>query len=436
MIRLTPLAGEGRVLRVKDHVAFISDHDPDLVDALTSATDLFKTLAEYIVERSFEVTDLAVVAIEAKAAMLFGDVTLIAGRGQCHSAVRTTTWLEVDLSGQDLIVVQPGSTPPSLELDLKSGYVAAGGFVLALIPPDEIADRLREVLRRAEPKNDGAGDRPLAEAEEVDATARESEIAGEPEVSAEAEAPLPPRVCSPPVDDEISLSSEDSGLFDPLADPSGFDLERLGSEPSVAGPVPTQQPPAAGGQRSVGVEPGREAHEVEASSAAEQDLLAPAIAIPPPPPVPLPPPETGGETILPLPEPPPPMAPMSPRHGPASPPVNPPDTSPESVNVRFDDGQSVEVVAGLYVGRHPSKAGLPDGYDAVTIRGEQVSRRHWQLVVSEGRAVVSDLGSAAGTRVERSGGLKIDITGGTEVSPGDRIRFADRWADVESDKSG
>ena len=96
--------------------------------------------------------------------------------------------------------------------------------------------------------------------------------------------------------------------------------------------------------------------------------------------------------------------------------------------LRFDDGQEIVIGNGVYVGRHPTKNGLPDGYHGTTIRGEHVSRVHWELSLTNGVPQIRDLGSGSGTEVE-SQGQRIPATAqGVDIAVGATVHFADRWA--------
>ncbi len=103
--------------------------------------------------------------------------------------------------------------------------------------------------------------------------------------------------------------------------------------------------------------------------------------------------------------------------------------------LRFDDGQEHEVTGGLYVGRHPTKMGLPDGYGTVVVTGQHVSRVHWKLVVGH-RIEVVDLGSTTGTTVVLPAtGIQYSVGAEDqpmEIVPGTKINFGDRWAVFEA----
>jgi len=100
--------------------------------------------------------------------------------------------------------------------------------------------------------------------------------------------------------------------------------------------------------------------------------------------------------------------------------------------LQLDDGQVIIIHSNLYLGRYPTKSGLPSGYQPVVVRGEHVSRVHWALVVSEtGELTAKDLGSTGGTYIEDATvGKRIALTAGDEypLRPESTVRFGDRWA--------
>ncbi len=97
--------------------------------------------------------------------------------------------------------------------------------------------------------------------------------------------------------------------------------------------------------------------------------------------------------------------------------------------LRLDDGQNIEIGQSVYIGRYPSKHGLPPGYDAIVIASDHVSRIHWELVYDGESVSVADLGSTTGTYVQGPGddqqtrlaaGHLVPIENGTVITFGDR----------------
>ncbi|MEM7340474.1 MAG: FHA domain-containing protein [Actinomycetota bacterium] len=97
----------------------------------------------------------------------------------------------------------------------------------------------------------------------------------------------------------------------------------------------------------------------------------------------------------------------------------------------LDDGTVIGLDGHHYVGRYPTKMALPDGVTPVTVSGEEVSRLHFEVVIDGSRATVKDLGSAAGTTVERPGRNARDVVSEripTRLGDGSIVHFGGRWA--------
>lgn len=152
----------------------------------------------------------------------------------------------------------------------------------------------------------------------------------------------------------------------------------------------------------------------------------------PPPAVPLPP-VIGGRPVPPAPPPPPPppppMAPTivpnaaAPRSVASSVPVTPAPAA--ALSVRLPDGPLVAVTSPVVLGRKPTSDIAPLGFTPVTVAdpARSMSRSHITLEPENGHLLLSDLGSANGTTLER-GGVRSRITptsGRVPVYDGDRI---------------
>ena len=114
-------------------------------------------------------------------------------------------------------------------------------------------------------------------------------------------------------------------------------------------------------------------------------------------------------------------------------PEPPTDAPPEPIiaKVEFDDGREVAVNGGLIVGRNPAGGDVPIGFTSVTVLGEFISRRHWQLDLRNRSAELRDLGSASGTIVEAGGAtIRLGPNEMTELPARSRVLFADHWATV------
>lgn len=208
---------------------------------------------------------------------------------------------------------------------------------------------------------------------------------------------VPEESWTPPEPEQRDLDDDDPVRvdpdFNPFADPADIDLEQLGSTP-------------------VSVEP-----------AAIQPDVAPTAAQVPRPATKLAPSLEVDDLTMAQPN--PPVA----AHEATV------DDSASLGILRFDDGQVHELTQSLLVGRYPTKNGLPEGYDSIVIRGEHVSRIHWELQVENGEALAIDLGSTSGTSIEQPAGeVSVPLVHGEPrvLSNGARIIFGDRWVSYES----
>lgn len=104
---------------------------------------------------------------------------------------------------------------------------------------------------------------------------------------------------------------------------------------------------------------------------------------------------------------------------------------PIVAKVDFDDGREVEVRGGVIVGRNPEGGDVAIGFVAITVLGEFVSRRHWQLDLRNRTAELRDLGSASGTIVEADGATtRLGPNETIELGARSRVLFADHWATI------
>ncbi|WP_394552990.1 FHA domain-containing protein [Agromyces sp. MMS24-JH15] len=101
----------------------------------------------------------------------------------------------------------------------------------------------------------------------------------------------------------------------------------------------------------------------------------------------------------------------------------------EQVELAFSTGQRVVVTGAAIIGRKPADTALAMGARAVEVQDDtrSVSRVHLFLEVADGVVVVSDAGSANGSRLERAGLLTPLEADGTRVRAlvGDRIWLGD-----------
>ncbi len=444
-VRMSLLAGTGRAVRHRDLVAFSAAPIAGLADMLAvDGTDVFKRLAALVVRHQFDLPAFAVIDTTAHRAFVFGDIALH-GPGGSISGGQATTWVEATVADLELLACGPEGTQPDPDTDLVEGAVPAGGFVLSTDPAPSAAGLRPDAvpLSAATPAEDVEPEFALSPEPEL-ALLAETVLMAEPERVLMAE-PEPVGVSEPDLatadapgrtttydEAPARLSILDQPVdWNPLADPVGVDLASLGRVNHPAG-----APSGSGWTRPATAEPAPDAPPAPpappdaATIALRRPLGVPAgpeADIPPPPagpvppvPVPLTVDDDPGAT---LPEIPALMVTADPAEGPEAP-----------ARLRCDDGQLIEVRVGAYVGRHPTKGGLPEGYVAVTIRGEHVSRVHWKLTVAGDGLLIADLGSASGTSIQLPGWSQAAALEGTEptvVLPGTTVHFADRWAVVE-----
>ena len=205
--------------------------------------------------------------------------------------------------------------------------------------------------------------------------------------------------------------------WDPLADPD-VDLAAIGAAPEVESlldPIEPMESPTT----SPLAEPNESEHKV---AEPEEPAGIRSAPIPPPPsgPPPLQALRSNSDPTLPGP----------PSFAPPSPQAEDADRIASHI-LAFDDGQEVAVVRGVYVGRHPTKNGLPENYSSATIRGEHVSRVHWELRIENNEALIRNLSSNSGIEVEVRGERIAVPDAGLTIPSGSTVHFADRWATYE-----
>ena len=446
MNSLTFTEGTGRLLRSEHAVAYAEEPADDLFALFTDDRPVdFKAVASIIVANNFEMPPFVVIALDSARLFVFGNLDVELGDERL-SGSGNDTWVEreVDLT-QAVTTGDTGEVRGNLTL----GWVSAGGFYFGTHDPAASGDATTAISDAPVAPANQASLAPLPTAAEPDVHEEESEEIDESESVELETAPSTSSdigqapVAAPTPEAEIE-EGEATDQWDPLADPE-VDLERIGEQEVVDTSVPPPPTPSV----AIPIEPGEPDLAVETSDdTSAHGLYTPEdtrdTRTPPPPqrpPIPPPPPTPAGITpppaMIPSDIPPPPDAHASTKALPTIP--APADFQPPTLlrsakgNIRFDDGQSATVDAGVYVGRHPTKNGLPDKYSSVTIRGEHVSRLHFELAIDGVEAVVRDLGSNSGTEVEINGRRIPVPDGGMQISPGAKIIFADRWAIYETE---
>lgn len=426
-MRLLP--GTGRAVRHGGLIGFSASPIEGFASMLASDRgDVFKQLAALVVQRQFNLPPFAVVDTVALRVFVFGDLSLDWPGGSV-SGRQATTWVEATLGDVHSVACGPTGAGYDLDTDLVAGSVPAGGFALQAVPEESQGGYDEGRSAPGAPIIPVEGPMPSPAMD----PARDDPVT----VAAQPDAPVPGE---PPT--RLSILDQPSD-WNPLADPIGVDLASLGrvnrapaapvsTDLAAVAPPPAAPPPgraAAPGDEGAAASAGTEGTEATAvTTALHLPLATPAGPLPD-----IPPPPSG-----PIPS----LVPLDDDPGATLPEVPSPAVTAElvedsrgPVRLRCDDGQLIEVPVGAYVGRHPTKGGLPEGYVAVTVRGEHVSRLHWKLMVASDSLLVADLGSASGTSIQLPGWNQTAALDGTEptvVPPGTTVHFADRWAVVEA----
>lgn len=434
MTSLSFSGGDGRLLRSTRAVVFAQEPADTLFALFDNDRSVdFKQVASIIVANNFEMPPFVVVSLDNARIFVFGNLEVQLGE-ESLSGSGNDTWVEQEV---DLSLPITSGVKTGVIGDLGLGWVAAGGFQFG---GDEVPETDSASIDQS-PKDDEAPERHAVA--EPDRVVVEPDDADDEQIAPDSTS-LPP-LASPVVAESSATPIEDSAAddeWDPLADPD-VDLEHIGAQEVVESAIPP--PPQILEQTEL---PGPDI-DVDLGMLSPDDPYVPddtrdartpsptqsanSLIPPPPNPVGLTPPPSQQIGAI-------PPAPGSQPQTKGSPTIpapaefQPPSEQPSGRgNIRFDDGQSAVVTRGIYVGRHPTKSGLPDQYSSVTIRGEHVSRLHFELAIESSMVVVRDLGSNSGTEVEINGRRMAVPDGGMQISPGAKILFADRWALYETE---
>ena len=405
--------GPGRLLRTESVVAFTAEPNNELFALLQETRTVGgKELSVLLVKQDFDLPAFVILDLASSNVFVFGDLVVEAGDASLDGSAKSTV-LEDQISSGSVTCGEVNEPDGSL----IEGWVSAGAF----------AFQINDAAMRSSAADQPATNEDHAEVEPaIDADQPEARTSGlapvddHPEIASETVPDADPSVASvaePKPESPIDVTpaiTDDS--WDPLADPD-IDLASIGAPPEVEELTPPPPPPPS----------------IPAPEAKGKDLT--------PPPTPQSPAPFPAPPVAPPPLAPPPLQPSGRNSDPTLPappaftgsaPPPPPGHLEGSETVQhvlhFDDGQEVVIGNGVYVGRHPTKNGLPDGYQGATIRGEHVSRVHWELSLTNGVAQIRDLGSGSGTEVE-SQGQRIPATAqGVDIAVGATVHFADRWA--------
>ena len=400
------ISGEGLISRDDRHLIWSADPALDILSRLSTADgDGFKALGSMVLEADFDMAPFAVIDFERSAAFVFGSTTLSTVNGTLDGAT-TSTWIEKSLELCTGLALNSDAGDADVATDLIEGSVRGGGWVMGdYVPQQDVVPPSDE----AEPPEETAGealDVPV-DVEEEDSTDEPAQSMGD-SAGSQVEVLLPPGRSEEVQYDEFESDPDLVEPVDAEGDANSVVVDLMGSEEDASAD-PFNGDVTMVASRTDG--PSTLSYE-----SPEEDL-------------------SGGDSEAV--DGPPLRAPGKPQL--RSRDVGEDDLRPSSrnpsVHVRFDDGQEVELERGIYVGRHPTKNGLPVGYSSVTIRGEHVSRLHWELDLAGDLPIIRDLGSISGLTLQAEGldPMEVSPDGEAALAGSVRVEFADRWADIEID---
>lgn len=429
-------AGDGKLAHSGSAIIYSKEPNEDLFSLGQQQPSIdFKAVATLVVSHEFNMAPFVVVDTEQRKIFVFGDIVAKVDGVKLDGST-TTTFIESAIEPNASVTCGHGA---EISGQLNDGWARASGFSWGAGSVDAQAQ-----VPRVE-KTETVSSAPVATAitqPEPVKEVIEPTVSDEQDVETEI-VPVPPEVAllrdaqPDPIDQGGPITSQDQveesrnepllsvmpqpldepvgriDELDPLADP-GISLESIGAPEAVTDNTspPVLPPPAEtpSVEQMPALEPEPTAEPKLENPAAEQQ--SPQTELVPPPP--------SGVPLLQSPD------------GRSEPTIGlTPPVQSDGHTLQLDDGQQIAVAAGVYVGRHPSKNGLPDGYRGVTVSGDQVSRVHWELIVDADGALVRDLGSSSGTEVELNGRRSDATEAGIRISSGTKILFADRSATYE-----
>lgn len=430
MTALQVIPGSGLVTRTERFLSWSSNEELDVARiAEAGGDDAFKQLGAAVLESDFASPSFVVVDLQRCAVMVFGSACLATAEGTLDAST-SSTWVERTLRSCVDIGANPAAGDHDPATDLVLGAVRGAGWVFGALAVDDDAplvgvalvteDAESTAADSPDPFLEGAAaddlrNRPLG----LEASSSAEEVPSQPEPSAVLDAQPPSSIAAPSVAHDDAASS-----------PNGQAEESSATTPDDL----------VEGENIVGVD--LLFNDAPRTERAAEDV------------VPRSEPEVGPETLVwqsALPDLPEQSdswlastedLPGTPMRAPGIPRLRTPDEQhPDDltpamrkrVQVRFDDGQEIDVVQGLYVGRNPTKRGIPEDFDAVTIRSEHVSRVHWALILTPGAVLIRDLGSSSGLTLKADGLDPFELGSEAEAALEGpvRVEFADRWADVD-----
>lgn len=440
------IPGEGIVSRDERFLTWSADDSLDVMAQVCDAGDgAFKALAALVLEKDFDASPFVVVDFERESAFIFGSAVLWSPGGVFDGAT-TSTWVETKLEDLSDLAVNADAGEADVVTRLVEGTVRAGGWLMVDVgtASGQITESMADPEEAAEaPHDEAEGSGAVIEA--VDSHEEHDAIDDLPEAALEdgdADEALPSESEEVPSEISDSITDEPQGV-EILVPPASSNVENDDVDFLQDDDALDDEAPIASDEEGQSESLTIDLLEDDTEDVADPfagDLTVVASSIgngPPtvtfdgePPEVPdFPSEEEAGLAAPPL------RSPGTPRL--RSQEVTDDDMSPSprsrSVSVHFDDGQSVELDRGLYVGRHPTKNGLPVGYSSVTIRGEHVSRVHWEIDLSGEMPVIRDLGSMSGLLLQAEGldPMEIASNGEAALAGTVRVEFADRWAEID-----
>lgn len=403
------ISGDGLIARDDRYLIWSADPALDILTCLrTAEDDGFKALGSMVLEYDFETAPFAVIDFDRSTGFVFGAVTLSTDNGILDGTT-TSTWIEKSLESCTGLALNAEAGDPDIATDVIRGLVRGSGWVMSDYVPKQSAPT---VPHEAETDNETKGESTEeAEIESLDPQSEVEEILGNGEALAsepdgpQVEVLLPPGNSTQVQYDEFETEPD---LVEPVAterDANSVVVDLMeGNEAALADPFNgdvTMVASMINGPSTVSYD----SQERDQADDIAEVLDGPPLRSP-------------GKPQL--------------RSRDADEDDLRPSFRNPSVRVRFDDGQEVELERGMYVGRHPTKNGLPVGYSSVTIRGEHVSRIHWELDLGGDLPIIRDLGSISGLTLQAEGLDPMDVSpdGEAALAGPVRVEFADRWAEI------
>lgn len=417
-------------MRDDRYVVFLSEPDEELIALITGNENdhhaLFKQLGSAIIKSGFKLPSFVLVTVDGRPLVFaYGDIKLAGGPNR--TAIKSNsafTWVERELTDEEasLLTIERLDAEETFaavaDCHLEQGYVPADNFLLERVPATATAEaetRPMPAFDDAPPTEAPALTRwaltpdgdlgPNSTNGDLGANSANGSFdhsytdRGYNDDDADRTSMLPTYLTGSPVGSDVYALSDDpveTGAAEPATNGAYEPDDDRADDAAAFGRVDAPAEDLATADRGRSSEPYRFA---DAAGSNGSSLSGGGSGSYPPPSAP-----AGAETLVPSawsysPDDRPAADDAADHHGWDDHQV---DNGTLYGTLTFDDGQSIEVRQSIYVGRYPTKHGLPPGYEAVVVTSDHVSRIHWELVC-DGRSVsVADLGSTTGTSVRRS----------------------------------